>query len=57
MQLTGAAAPRANSEISRIMKERSAVEKNLNVLKQQLKEYQSKLKSTTLKESQSFKAH
>ena len=56
MQLTGAAAPRANSEISRIMKERSAVEKNLNVLKQQLKEYQSKLKSTTLKESQSFKA-
>jgi len=54
--LIAAAAPRVNSEISRIMKERTAVEQNLTVLKQQLKEYQSKLKSTTLKESQSFKA-
>lgn len=49
------AVPRVNTEISRIMKERIAVEKNLTELKQQLKEYQSKLISTTRKESQSFK--
>ncbi len=45
-----------NSEISRIMKERQAVEQNLLSLKQQLKEYQSKLNLTTRRESQSFKA-
>ena len=50
------AAPSVNSEISRIMKERTAVEENLRSLKQQLKEYQSKLNVTTRKESQSFKA-
>ena len=49
-------APRVNSEISRIMKERTAVEHNLSTLKLQLKEYQLKLNSTTRKESQSFKA-
>ena len=49
------AAPRVNSEISRIMKERVTVEQNLTVLKQQLKEYQAKLNSTTRKESESFK--
>jgi len=46
----------ANREISRIMQERKAVEANLRSLKQQLKEYQSKLNVTTRKESQSFKA-
>jgi len=50
------AAPRINSEISRIKKERTAIEQNLAVLKQQLNEYQSKLNLTTRKESQSFKA-
>ena len=50
------AAPPVNSEISRIMRERTAVEENLRSLKQQLKEYQSKLNVTTRKESQSFKA-
>ncbi|MFZ4802126.1 MAG: peptidoglycan DD-metalloendopeptidase family protein [Chlorobium sp.] len=50
------AAPLVNSEISRIMKERNSVEENLKSLKQQLKEYQSKLNVTTRKESQSFKA-
>jgi murein hydrolase activator len=50
------AAPSVNSEISRIMRERTAVEENLRSLKQQLKEYQSKLNVTTRKESQSFKA-
>ena len=38
------------------MKERAAVEQNLQSLKQQLREYQSKLNLTTRKESQSFKA-
>jgi len=38
------------------MKERKAIEQNLTVLKQQLKEYKSKLNVTTRKESQSFKA-
>ena len=56
MTINAAAAPRVNSEILKIMKERTAVEQNLNVLKQQLKEYQSKLNTTTRKESQSFKA-
>ena len=56
MPFIAGAAPRVNSEITRIMKERTAVEQNLTVLKQQLKEYQSKLNSTTRKESQSFKA-
>ena len=56
MPCIAGAAPRVNSEISRIMKERTAIEQNLTVLKQQLKEYQSKLNSTTRKESQSFKA-
>ena len=46
----------ANREISHIMQERKAVEANLRSLKQQLKEYQSKLNVTTRKESQSFKA-
>ncbi len=50
------AAPAVNSEISRIMRERTAIEENLRSLKQQLKEYQAKLTSTTHKESQSFKA-
>ncbi|NMW21579.1 MAG: peptidoglycan DD-metalloendopeptidase family protein [Chlorobiaceae bacterium] len=54
--LTGEGASRVNSEISRIMKERTAIEQNLSILKLQLKEYQSKLTSTTRKESQSFKA-
>ena len=56
LPLNAASAPRVNSEILKIMKERTAVEQNLNVLKQQLKEYQSKLNTTTRKESQSFKA-
>ena len=56
MPLTAGVAPRVNSEISRIMKERKAIEQNLTVLKQQLKEYKSKLNVTTRKESQSFKA-
>ena len=53
--LSFASALPKNSEISRIMKERKAVEQNLANLKQQLKEYQSKLNSTTRKESQSFR--
>ncbi len=56
LPLNAAAAPRVNSEILKIMKERTAVEQNLNALKKQLKEYQSKLNTTTRKESQSFKA-
>ncbi|MBV5303001.1 MAG: peptidoglycan DD-metalloendopeptidase family protein [Chlorobium sp.] len=56
MSSSTAAAPPVNSEISRIMRERTAVEENLRSLKQQLKEYQSKLNVTTRKESQSFKA-
>ncbi len=56
MPLNAASAPRVNSEILKIMKERTAVEQNLNVLKLQLKEYQTKLNTTTRKESQSFKA-
>lgn len=52
---TTVALPR-NGEITRIMKERAAVEKNLSNLKLQLQEYQSKLKLTTKKESHSFKA-
>jgi murein hydrolase activator len=55
MPLSLAAALPKNSEISKIMKERQAVEQNLASLKQQLKEYQSKLNSTTRKESQSFR--
>ncbi len=54
--LSTVAAPPVSSEISRIMKERTAVEENLRSLKDQLKEYQSKLSMTTRKESQSFKA-
>ncbi len=49
------AAP-ANSEIARIMKERSVIEENLRGLKLQLKEYQSKLNSTKKAESKSLKA-
>ncbi|MFZ4525198.1 MAG: peptidoglycan DD-metalloendopeptidase family protein [Chlorobium sp.] len=49
------AAPPVNSEISKIIKERAAVEQNLQSLKQQLSEYQSKLNMTMRKESQSFK--
>jgi septal ring factor EnvC (AmiA/AmiB activator) len=45
-----------NSEISRIMNERRAIEQNLANLKLQLHEYQSKLNSTARKESRSFKA-
>ncbi len=56
LSLSVLAAPPVNSEISRIMKERAAVEQNLQSLKQQLREYQSKLNLTTRKESQSFKA-
>ncbi|MEI6639657.1 MAG: peptidase M23 [Chlorobium sp.] len=56
MSLSTVAASPASSEISRIMKERAAVEENLRSLKEQLKEYQSKLHTTTRKESQSFKA-
>jgi len=37
------------------MNERAAVEQNLASLKRQLQEYQDKLHSTSLKESQSFK--
>ena len=51
-----AAASSGNNELSKILKERAAVEQNLQSLKQQLKEYQSKLSMTTRKESQSFKA-
>ncbi len=54
--VSASAAPLVNSEISRIMRERSSVEENLRSLKQQLKEYQAKLNVTTRKESQSFKA-
>ena len=56
MPLNAATAPRVNREILKIMKERTAVEQNLNVLKQQLKDCQTKLNTTTRKESQSFKA-
>ena len=49
------AASPANSEISRIMKERAAVERNLASLRLQLQEYQTKLHSTTLKETRSFR--
>ncbi len=44
-----------NREISRITKERAAVEQTLANLKLQLEEYQSKLHSTTRKESRSFR--
>ena len=44
-----------NSEISRITKERAMVEQNLASLKMQLLEYQSKLSSTTKKETRSFR--
>jgi len=44
-----------NSEISRITKERAAVEQTLANLKLQLEEYQSKLHSTTRKETRSFR--
>jgi septal ring factor EnvC (AmiA/AmiB activator) len=50
------AAPAANSEITRIMKERSAIEQNLRGLKQQLSEYQFKLSSTKKQESLSLKS-
>ncbi len=50
------AAPAGNSEIARIMSERRAVEQNLAGLKQQLKEYQSKLNTTKKQESLSLKA-
>ena len=48
--------PAANSEISRIMNERKAVEQNLAGLKQQLKEYQLKLNTTKKQESLSLRA-
>lgn len=51
-----ALASQASTEISRIMKERSSVEETLKNLKEQLKEYQSKLSSATRKESQSVNA-
>ena len=51
-----ASASQANTEISRIMKERTSVEETLKNLKQQLKEYQSKLSSATRKELQSVNA-
>ena len=55
MSLSASAALPRNSEISRIMKERAAVEQNLASLKLQLLEYQSKLNTTTHKERQSFR--
>ena len=55
LSLSASAALPRNSEISRIMKERAAVEQNLANLKLQLQEYQSKLNSTTHKEKQSFR--
>ena len=56
MPPSAVAARPVNSEISRIMKERTAVEENLKNLKQQLREFQEKLSLTTKRESQSFKA-
>ncbi|NTV97840.1 MAG: peptidoglycan DD-metalloendopeptidase family protein [Chlorobiaceae bacterium] len=49
-------APPANSELSRIMRERSDVEKTLRGLREQLVEYQAKLNRTTRQESKSLKA-
>ena len=49
-------APASGSEISRIMKERSEVEKTLRGLKEQLREYQNKLGKTSRQESRSLKA-
>jgi murein hydrolase activator len=45
----------ANREISRIIKERAAVERNLASLRLQLQEYQTKLHSTTVRETRSFR--
>ena len=55
MSPSAAATLPRNSEISRITKERAAVEQTLASLKLQLEEYQSKLHSTTIKESRSFR--
>jgi septal ring factor EnvC (AmiA/AmiB activator) len=49
-------APPVNSEITRIMKERSEIEKTLRGLRQQLREYQSKLGIARRRESSSLKA-
>jgi len=51
-----AAAPPVNSEIARIMAERSSVERTLRELKGQLKEYQSKLSTTRKQESLSLRS-
>ncbi|NTW57222.1 MAG: peptidoglycan DD-metalloendopeptidase family protein [Chlorobiaceae bacterium] len=53
---TAQCAPASGSEISRIMKERSEVEKTLHGLKEQLREYQNKLGQTSRQESRSLKA-
>lgn len=55
ISFSGAIALPRNSEISRIMNERKAIEQNLTSLKFQLQEYQSKLNTTTRKESRSFR--
>jgi murein hydrolase activator len=55
MPVLSAGAPPANSEISRIMKERGEVEKTLRGLREQLREYQSKLGRTARQESRSLK--
>ncbi|EAT58893.1 murein hydrolase activator EnvC family protein [Chlorobium ferrooxidans] len=56
MSTAAIAAPPVNSEIARIMAERSSVERTLRELKGQLKEYQFKLSSTRKQESLSLKS-
>ncbi|NHQ60685.1 peptidoglycan DD-metalloendopeptidase family protein [Chlorobium sp. BLA1] len=56
MSTASIAAPPVNSEIARIMAERSSVERTLRELKGQLKEYQFKLSSTRKQESLSLKS-
>ncbi len=55
VSLSAVAALPRNHEISRITRERAMVEQNLASLKLQLQEYQSKLSSTTRKETRSFR--
>jgi murein hydrolase activator len=55
MPVSSPGAPQANSEIARIMKERGEVEKTLRGLREQLREYQSKLGRTARQESRSLK--
>ncbi|NTW69696.1 MAG: peptidoglycan DD-metalloendopeptidase family protein [Chlorobiaceae bacterium] len=56
MPIAVVAAPPVNSEITRIMTERSAVERTLRELKVQLREYQFKLSTTRKQESLSLKS-